>query len=67
MVDKNKRKLQVLCSDQMYQDFERILFWYRVEGITDKKSMSAFLRDVLQDYLDTVPEEYKQSLKNIKR
>jgi DNA gyrase inhibitor GyrI len=64
---KRTRKIQVLCTEDMYQTFERMMFWYRAEGLTDKNSMSAFVRDILQNHIDDTPEEYKQPLKRIKR
>jgi hypothetical protein len=60
---KRTRKLQVLCTEEMYQTFERMMFWYRADGLTDKNSMSSFLRDLLQDVIDNTDEEYKQSIR----
>ena len=60
---KRTRKIQVLCTDEMYQTFERMMFWHRADGLTDKNSMSAFVRDILQEVVDNTPEEYKQSIK----
>jgi hypothetical protein len=64
---KRTRKIQVLVDDEMYQTFERMMFWHKAEGLTDKWSMSAYVREILEEVIDNTPEEYKQSIKRIKR
>ena len=64
---KNTRKIQVLCSEEMYQTFERMMFWQRAEGLTEMKTMSSYIREHLQEIIDETPDSHKQSIKNIKR
>mgnify|MGYP005991600455 CR=1 FL=1 len=64
---KKTRKIQVLVDEDTIQTIDRIMFWERVEGISDTKSMSAYVRNLILDKLENVPNEYKQSIKNIRR
>ena len=64
---KKTRKIQVLVDEEMVLTLERMLFWDRVNDKTEVKSMSAYVRNIIQNVIDNTPEEYKQSIKNIKR
>lgn len=56
-----------MSDEEMVQTLERMMFWLRVEGQTEAKSMSSFVREIIQDAIDATPQEYKESIKKIKR
>lgn len=63
---KNTHKIQVLLSETEFLMLKRMQFWSGLEGEPSAKSLSSFVRNILQNHIDDAPRELKQSVKNFK-